>query len=798
MPPSGSSAAGGDPALEVARAIEAGDNERVAGHAAAALGALRGVEAEQHQLLLHSIFDFSHMPRCSEQNAGHAQSLAKLVLRYLREHHGAADPDAAARRLFEDDELLGSSEALRAAHRSIEQALAGNAVSWHPQYGCAILAAQAEETHGCFGEPMIHIHVIGLDDWRFGVHVRDVRVDPPPHDEQRSVYQHTAFSHGHSSTYCGAVPVDQHSEFRSRFSDVLSKASQRKGGARSAADGSQGHQKTPSFIGCLVQQTIENLHNPKTDDDKKGVAPRGGFTDVGLHTGGDARGVSWPLVRAVVGVVVQQGVAADLCASPRQFFGLTVAHFQLWLTEQKLSTLQHDSDFDAKQVNVLMTMLGATVASGVDMLNNGHVADLKVFELRCTAARQTLDTRNAARAKVAAIKFQLPQELASFQAVDQSQDQHLLPVRVPPVFRPSQESMEECEIVARAVKNLGWLPLLGDHQQPTSKFARLVEWLDHSSLQLENCDSFVSQLVMRTVERTLFDKAKDLEAEPLEESEVIALEKTVDIYRRHWHNFMQTKEAAARMAVELRSREVLVIWVAFCLIFAAARCRYTVLKEYGVGLRWEDLRHLVLGDKIAQDTALSVCNFLHKNTRDSAAVFTLRDEAPTFQMAEEYGREFLISKWNVEQKRAEQRRSKHWDVVQLKQEEAKGLRKVIDRLEQELRRQEAHLSSRQVAYNLARWSSGRNQHERECDSAQQTVNSTCRELSEQRSKLSAAENYRETKASCSRCHPTNRWPCRCSFSITCRPFSERCRGCRSAGSRFCCHVCSRTVTKAMN
>jgi hypothetical protein len=144
----------------------------------------------------------------------------------------------------------------------------------------------------------------------------------------RLVHQeYTARPGGHKVLSIGAVPQAALATFFKRFQKHLAKAQKRTGDKRSAAGGKQGHQKTPAFIEAILMHTmeekdwmalceIEPLATDKEDEDESntdgGVAPRGGFTDVGLHTGGKARSTPWPLVQAVLQVQRSVRVQLDL------------------------------------------------------------------------------------------------------------------------------------------------------------------------------------------------------------------------------------------------------------------------------------------------------------------------------------------------------------------------------------------------------------------------------------------------------------------------------------------------------
>jgi hypothetical protein len=58
------------------------------------------------------------------------------------------------------------------------------------------------------------------------------------------------------------------------YQEIFAKATEKAGDDRSAAKGSQGHQKTPAFIHALCTQALSG--NPEA-----AIRPKGGLTDVG-------------------------------------------------------------------------------------------------------------------------------------------------------------------------------------------------------------------------------------------------------------------------------------------------------------------------------------------------------------------------------------------------------------------------------------------------------------------------------------------------------------------------------------
>eukprot|EP00957_Ditylum_brightwellii_P037233 2818950-Ditylum_brightwellii.AAC.1 len=97
---------------------------------------------------------------------------------------------------------------------------------------------------------------------------------------------------------------------------------------------------------------------------------------------------------------------------------------------------------------------------------------------------------------------------------------------------------------------------------------------------------------------------------------------------------------------------------------------------FGVALNYKDLKHLVLSDKRAVDTVQNVAEYLRMNGT-SNGIFSLKDEEPSFKMAERYSRLYLNDRWQKEKKNATIRVEKHWEEVQRKQKLAQKLRMEI-------------------------------------------------------------------------------------------------------------------------
>jgi hypothetical protein len=145
-------------------------------------------------------------------------------------------------------------------------------------YGAVLMASangrNVEET------TEYHVFVLGLDGWRFSLSGGRV----------------AAIAHSEPSIICvGSFTYDRLAVFEHRYGKAFSVMCSRTENQRNASNSHGGHQKTPSCIAALAEWVIKHF----SLDDKKFeqvcnpqhliLSPRGGFTDVGRHTGGEPR-----------------------------------------------------------------------------------------------------------------------------------------------------------------------------------------------------------------------------------------------------------------------------------------------------------------------------------------------------------------------------------------------------------------------------------------------------------------------------------------------------------------------------
>ncbi len=176
------------------------------------------------------------------------------------------------------------------------------------------------------------------------------------------------------------------------------------------------------------------------------------------------------------------------------------------------------------------------------------------------------------------------------------------------------------------------------------------------------------------------------------------------------HRFQASACAAARMQVELRSRGLLVCWVALCAVHAAAALQHPMLLKYGVAVDWKDLKHLVLSDRPAVDAALAVASYLRRHAQPGQPAFSLADGGKaTFELAQQFALADarLLQIWEQEAAAAAQRRDAHWTEIRRKQAKVADLRRQLEGQKKALASAKSDVSEAQREYNVERYSSCR-------------------------------------------------------------------------------------------
>ena len=398
-------------------------------------------------------------------------------------------------------------------------------------------------------------------------------------------------------------------------------------------------------------------------------------------TGGKARNTPWPLVSAVIKELLHSlGCPVDREAA---FF----VSFDLWVLEGQIEVMKGSAfaGLLRAQVDAVMRVLAAAARNLAPLLESG--CDASPFEIRLAGARRDLDALVARAAQVAARGFTLP----SLSSAPLIRDFAIAPpMRAEPPTTGSDGLMQARALAAR---QLGSLPLLADGSSPADALDWARKVLDLRTAG-ESRALEVQQLVLASMERVFVRLSATLASVPGASSDEIGLvptlEAALDLYRTVSQRVGGANRglqgaASGRMAVEVRSREVLCVWICCCLVHRACAAAHPLLRFYRPALDPGDLRLLVLQDKREWDAALSVHAYLSQFAgRDP--LFSLSDQQPTFKFAEAFaaGDGRLQGIWNSEKAAAAKKQAAHWEEVLQKQSLCKQVRKQIVEQEYEI------------------------------------------------------------------------------------------------------------------
>lgn len=421
-------------------------------------------------------------------------------------------------------------------------------------------------------------------------------------------------------------------------------------------------------------------------------------------------------------------LTADACSDsndPLLLSQQTLVHLELWLL---LGLLPHITPNTASStlVNMAMVMLQSVATAAAQLAADKH--EVLMLQAVVQGIRQQLVAVVRQRQLDTSQKFMLPaSETAGSLLGTWAPPRGILPAELP--VSSSAEGLDAAR--QRAAKNLGSLPVVAADQSLSAVLSQLLLRLQDAAANSN--DDVKMQHALRSVEVELFSRAVSgisgqQEYAALTDAVVDQLWQVVDAYRVCLASFKASAAGKAPLLVELRSREVLVVWIAYCITFEVSR-QHIVVGRYGVALQPEDLRHLCLSDRAAVDAALAVGSYLQQHTVPGMCVFSLTDTGTaTFGMAEQYARRDsrMYSIWSQEQSAAQERMRAHWQQVREQQQKARDLRYTLQRLEGNER-------SHQSSLNASRWQSSDYHH------YQNLISSVRGKISTTRSELASAE-----------------------------------------------------------
>ncbi|KAL4150964.1 hypothetical protein PRNP1_010350 [Phytophthora ramorum] len=453
---------------------------------------------------------------------------------------------------------------------------------------------------------------------------------------------HSAVPKTHHILHCADLDTELEMKFGTAFASELHKAQSCKGSERSAAKNELGHQKTPQFIAAVVRRAVASVMQGTSSVSSVNVAARG------VHEGES--------IFCLDSMNLRNG-----CSS----------------------------------VDDMFYMLQAIVLHIVDLLECGY--DVSAFQKQCTELRSRIgdfvDILNCQGAK----RYTFPE-------ADILRELHQLECGVkitsPKCIKDPDDHEGNTASHDRAWANLEGCCFLDGS---SCSLSELLGWMKSNAAPA----AYKGILILRTVEAFMYAASRQFNEEvcnqePLGLERMQTLVTEYQAIARQWH---QHRQMTSVLNVEQRSREMLVAWIAFCLVHQKCVVEVPLCAQYNIALDWTDLKVAVLSDRTAISALESVTRYIrgwNVATR-GPPLFHLTNQDPTFQFGQAFGLSStsMVDIYNREVDIWEAHVRAKWGVIEKKKREAAELRAETARLNENLWTNQRALANEEERLRLA-------------------------------------------------------------------------------------------------
>ncbi|GFH58370.1 hypothetical protein CTEN210_14846 [Chaetoceros tenuissimus] len=608
--------------------------------------------------VLHHIYWFDGEELPSEQSKDACKEIANLFSEFGKHMMNNEDENKTD---FNSNHFEKLSEFLTGVKSEDE-------IRWFPEYGCVLLINNDENLQR---HDSLYFTLLGLDSFERVVHSNGEK------------FEFTARAKSYMTDMIGPISRSKRDSFFVKFRDIFDSASRIKGAERSSRGNRQGHQKTPAFIKALLLQALGCNCSAKDCKCGQSVLPEGGCTDVGLHTGGRARCTEYELVKSVCEWKLKMMYLNDCqtsswCHEPS--FDLVMMYFDTYILETTIRSAEKEFCFSCEGVPQrcakLWKIQEALCCRSAFLADHGYTVDSHLLKVKSLKERiyKLFGKVQDMHKMQNNISFRLP----SFECF---QSPRIVPAELDRTETDRKETSENT-LDARAIE---YVPSFDFRNYSISSAHK---WALHTKTWHETIISL--QAFMSEMERIFWKLEKYLD-KPLEDKEdIVRLSEILDIYRDYVEKLLKMSKFAKTRTVQFRSIELLATWLVYCVIFNGVRGHYptVMLREFGVALRYQDLRHLVLQNEKHGKVLLKIVSFLKRNYRKDAEIFSIRKDqnwsSATFKMGTIYANKFLKLIYKKEKDLADSRVGRHWEEVQKKQKLSKQLRSELENLQKNL------------------------------------------------------------------------------------------------------------------
>ncbi|KAG3026700.1 hypothetical protein PC121_g3879 [Phytophthora cactorum] len=630
--------------------------------------------------VLNAVFRFKHKVPSDRQEAAVCNALVKLFAAFVasleavevQEHKcGLVEPladdrvvPASAFTVHEMEVLRQTSQRLTASGGTHKRGDVWYG-PWLPKYGCVLQRQQKNAVD-------VTIQVVSVDGWERKLHF--LPTGACVHSAVPSTYS------PHPPQCCAVLGTELEAKFSTVFASELRKAHSSKGSERSAATNELGHQKTPQFIAAVVKRAVASLMGNVPGIGNVSFAAQGGTTDVGQHTGGRARDTCWALVQEVI---------ARNLSCEQGLFRKTMVAIKLKLLQQTVdkteSVLCGDSinlEDGCPRVDDLFYMLEVVVQNTVELLECKY--DVSEIKDQCAAMRSKIDEFIDFLNRQTAARYILPEKTMLVQLNELHCGMEMVS---PQRIKDSENSESAEERHQRAWKNLEGCYFLNG---VSCTLTELLQWGNSNDCSAAN----KCILMLRTFESFMFEKSLLLNGGIYNQGagdnsfSLERIQMLVTQYQQDVTQWRRLPRMTSVLNVEQRSREMLVMWIAFCLVHQKCVDEVPLCAEYNIALDWNGLNVAVLRDRAAISALQRVATYIRgwNETIRGTPLFHLTNQKPTFDFGRRFGLSStsMIDVYNREVEIWNSYVRGQWGVVENKKREAAQLRADINFQNQKL------------------------------------------------------------------------------------------------------------------
>jgi hypothetical protein len=204
-------------------------------------------------------------------------------------------------------------------------------------------------------------------------------------------------------------------------------------------------------------------------------------------------------------------------------------------------------------------------------------------------------------------------------------------------------------------------------------------------------------MILRTVESFFWIRSNELQGPnpAYEKNQIQAMFQAIQLYRQVAILWMKHPKAKHILQGKQRSEEVLVLWIGACLAHQQFCHEFPALREFGIPLKWQDLRVLLISGEEVIKAVQNVAAYIRRFTKPNKTLFLIQNPTPTFEMAitfvEKYSED--IRSWLQEEIQiGEEALESNWQVVKKKKKQVAEIRNELEKLRGDLIGLEAQLA----------------------------------------------------------------------------------------------------------